>query len=100
MRVARRTSAQKAADNALAEAIDSTVNTYEYARPGSINVDYIVIVNQREFAEPDLNDEEDNGDRSGIVLLYKDGSMPWINIMGLLEMARLRARQDMFAGET
>lgn len=84
-----RTPEQKEADEALTKAIDAAVSAYGFNEKGLINTQYLVIVEQRGWA--------DSGDSlSAFVSLYKDGDMGWSAILGLLRAATLRAEKNYF----
>lgn len=77
---------QKAANNALTDAINACVEAYGFRDGTMVNTNYMVIVEQTGF--------DDDGDMSsGIVRLSKDGDMPWTSILGLLRCATLAAER-------
>lgn len=85
-----RTPEQKAADEALTAAVNKAIEEYGYAEPGAINVQYVVVVEQRVWTE--------EYESTGVVMLYKDGAMPWVSILGLLKAAGLRTEAEFMNG--
>jgi hypothetical protein len=83
-----RTPEQKTADDNLTEAVNQVADAYGYTQPGFINNEYLVVLHQRGWG----NNVDDT--YSGVVLLYRDGSLPWMAIHGLMEMARRRLGRD------
>lgn len=86
-----RTPEQKTADDNLTEAINQVADAYGYQQPGFINNEYLVVLHQRGWGD-NVDDTY-----SGVVLLYRDGSLPWMAILGLMEMANRRLRRDYVA---
>lgn len=84
-----RTPEQKKADDALTQAVEDAVAAYEYMEPGTMNVAYMVIVQQRSWP----GDGSGSGS-TGLVRLYKDGDMPWVDMLGMLKAASLRAERE------
>ncbi len=83
-----RTPEQKTADDNLTDAINRVAEAYGYTQPGFINNEYMVVLHQRGWGD-NVDDTY-----SGVVLLYRDGSLPWMAILGLMEMAGRRLRRD------
>lgn len=86
----RRTPEQVAADEKLTEAVNGVVEAYGYLEPGFINTEYVVLVSQRGWR---LEDDAGEG-FSGFCTLYKDGSMAWSSILGLLRAATLKEEHN------
>lgn len=82
-----RTPEEKAADEALNKAIEDAVKAYGYAEAGGITAGWMVIVDQRIWRG---NDGDGGVGHTGLCTLYKDGDMPWVQILGLLRLATLR----------
>jgi hypothetical protein len=87
-----RTPEQKTADELLTKAVDTACRAYGFSAPGTINVQYMVLVEQRIWVDED-------SPSTAIVRLYKDGDMPWISIIGLLRASTLRSEAEYLEGE-
>jgi hypothetical protein len=82
-----RTQAQIEADANLTQAIDQCLRAYEFEED-FILTDYMVIVAQSRI--------DSAGDTAtAYASLYRDSEMPYHRILGLLEIARTRARFNM-----
>lgn len=82
-----RTPEQVAADQKLTEAIENSLEAYGFAG-GDILTDYMVISAQVAI--------DDDGDQStAYCYLYRDSDLPYHRILGLLEIARIRAAYNM-----
>lgn len=81
-----RTPEQKTADDNLTAAIEAVADAYGYNQPGFINNEYVVVLHQRGWGD-NVDDTY-----SGVVLLYRDGGLPWMSIMGLMAMADRRIK--------
>jgi hypothetical protein len=84
-----RTTEQRAADEMLDQAILACCEAYGYANAGTLVTHWIVLVNQQIWKGDDSDGTAGN---TGICMLYKDGDMPWMNIFGLIEMARTQSK--------
>jgi hypothetical protein len=82
-----RTPEQKTADDNLTAAVEAVAEAYGYNQPGFINNEYLVVLHQRGWGD-DVDDTY-----SSVALLYRDGGLPWMAIMGLLTMANRRVRR-------
>lgn len=85
--MAQRTPEQKAADEALSAAVEDGLKAYGYAEAGGITTGFVVIVDQRIWRGGKGDGEVG---MSAVCALYKDGDMPWVQILGLLRLATLR----------
>jgi len=82
-----RTEEQRKADEALSAAIERCIAAYEYSQPGAITTGYMVLVNQRIY-------QEDGRVDTGVVRMYQDGTMPWVEILGLLRASTLSVESE------
>lgn len=82
-----RTMEQRAADDRLTEAIQCVVQAYGFFDENTVNTQYMVLVDQRQW-------REDGDDGEGMITMLKDNSMPWSAILGLLRKATLSAEED------
>lgn len=82
-----RTPEQKAADDGLTAAVEEAARAYGYVEPGGITVQYMVLLEQRIW-------RDDGTENTGVVTIYKDGTMPWVSILGLLRAVTLRSERE------
>lgn len=86
-----RTTEQIAADENLTEAINQALQAYGYEED-FILTDYMVIAAQTKL-------DEDGDQTSAYAYLYRDSSMPYHKILGLMEVARARAAYHLMQGD-
>lgn len=89
--MAGRTPEQIKTDEELNLAIERSLVAYGYAEPGAITAGFVIAVDQRIW-RGGAGDGE--AGMTGICMLYKDGDMPWPNIVGILRLASLRVEQQ------
>lgn len=88
-----RTPEQRAADEALTAAVQTALSAYEMVDEATVNVRYMVLVEQRVWSE-------DGYDGSGVSILFQEGSMPWPAIIGLLRAATLQQEHNYMSKES
>lgn len=79
----KRTPEQREADENLTDAIDRVLKTVGFEE-NFIMSDYLVIAVQSRL-------DSDGDNETAYSFLYRDGSLPWHTILGLLEVAKARA---------
>ena len=78
-----RTPEQRAADDALAAAVEQVMSANGYTGRGLITTDFVVLVAQQGYA--------DDGDGvSAMAWLLRDGEMPWHRIIGVVRAGLTR----------
>lgn len=87
MALSDRTAEQIEADENLTRAIEQCVNAYGFA-DDYIITDYMVIAAQVRL-------DVDGDSETAYSYLYRDSDMPYHRILGLLEVARTRAKFNM-----
>jgi hypothetical protein len=86
-----RTDEQRTADDNLTDAISKSLKAYGFEE-NYILTDYVVVAAQVKM--------DDSGNTiSAYSQLYRDSDVPYYKILGLLEVARCRAKFDMMHGE-
>lgn len=84
----KRTPEQKAADEKLTEAVNGVCDAYGYTGPNTVNLSYVVLLEQR------VLNNDDEGDDSGLVTIMRDGDIPWVTLIGLLRTGQIRAEHS------
>lgn len=70
------------------------MRAYDFRQPDTVNINYIVLVEQRVFGKDVAGDD----DSSGIVTIFKDGGAPWVSILGIMRAATLRLEAEYAEG--